>query len=290
VLIKPDCIPCLLKASLAALRQVSNDTQFVTTVFTEILTLPMVQNAQWDITGPEMYEQAIKLINKNSGCLDPFSELKQKQNQRALELYPMFKAKVAESEDPLVAAVKLSIMGNSSDLLMFENTKDLESLANGALGAELPEGVLRAFQTRVAQSGFILFFGDNSGEIILDRILIKVIREHTKADIVYVVRHEPALNDVTMKEACKVGMNHTAELIDNGIEGPLPGTIIPRCSGQVRTLFKEADMVISKGGGNYDTLEETRSYRPDIFFLLLAKCYPYCQAFKTKLFDLVLAM
>ncbi|KMY67738.1 hypothetical protein AAU61_07575 [Desulfocarbo indianensis] len=206
-----------------------------------------------------------------------------------MELYPKFKARVAESDDPLMAAVKLAIMGNHSDLLMFENSSDLANHIDKALQANLPQDIWRAFKEKLKKGKTILYFGDNAGEIVLDRILIELIRERYENEVVYVVKKEAALNDSTMKEGLQVGMDQVATLIGNGIDGPLPGTIISRCSREVQRLFKGAEMIISKGGGNYDSLDEEDSNRSNIFFMLLAKCYPYCRVFNTHLFSYVLA-
>jgi uncharacterized protein with ATP-grasp and redox domains len=72
--------------------------------------------------------------------------------------------------------------------------------------------------------------------------------------------------------------------VENGIEGPFPGTRLSRCSSEVQELFREADLVISKGGGNFDSLDEDKTlYKQNISFLLLSKCHLYEQLFHTPL-------
>ena len=75
----------------------------------------------------------------------------------------------------------------------------------------------------------------------------------------------------------------------NGLTAPVPGTILSRCSSELRDTIREADLVISKGGGNFDTLEGEKDLKADISFLLLSKCVPYCQYFQTGMFQPVLA-
>ena len=104
------------------------------------------------------------------------------------------------------------------------------------------------------------------------------------------VRSMPALNDATLKEAKSVGLDKIAAVIENGIDGPVPGTLLNRCSSKVNDLVRRSDLIISKGGGNFDTLDEQRKQlAKNISFLLLAKCYPYCNHFGTKLFQPILA-
>jgi uncharacterized protein with ATP-grasp and redox domains len=100
----------------------------------------------------------------------------------------------------------------------------------------------------------------------------------------------PTLNDATLKEAKSVGLDKIATVIENGIDGPLPGTLLSRCSGEVNDLVHWSDLIISKGGGNFDTLDEERKHlNKNISFLLLSKCEPYCNHFDMKLYQPILA-
>ena len=75
-------------------------------------------------------------------------------------------------------------------------------------------------------------------------------------------------------------MDHLAEVIENGIQGPVPGTILQRCSEALKQEMGKADLLISKGGGNFDTLDEEKEHLPcPIVFMLLSKCHPYFKTF-----------
>ena len=112
----------------------------------------------------------------------------------------------------------------------------------------------------------------------------------TDVEVVLVVRSTPTLNDATMRESQFVGINEVATVIENGIHGPLPGTILRRCSKEVRELFDRADLIISKGGGNFDTLDEERKHLKNNFtFIFLSKCYPYYRYFDVPLLQPILA-
>ena len=115
------------------------------------------------------------------------------------------------------------------------------------------------------------------------------IRELT-AEIVFVVRSVPTLNDATLAEARSIGIDKIARVIENGVDGPLPGTLLSRCSNEVRDVVNRSDLIISKGGGNFDTLDEERNHlNKNIAFLLLSKCEPYYKHFGVKLYDPILA-
>ncbi len=136
----------------------------------------------------------------------------------------------------------------------------------------------------------MLFFGDNAGEIVLDRLLIETMTRHFDVDTHYVVRGMPTLNDATAREAKAVGLDRITCLVENGIDGPLPGTVLKRCSQEVLDLVEQSDLIISKGGGNFDTLDEERRHlKKNITFMLLSKCYPYNSLFNKQLYQPILA-
>ena len=68
-------------------------------------------------------------------------------------------------------------------------------------------------------------------------------------------------------------------------EDPLQTVLLRRVKG----IDREADLVISKGGGNFDTLEGEKDLGADISFMLLSKCIPYCRYFQTGMFQPILA-
>jgi uncharacterized protein with ATP-grasp and redox domains len=105
-----------------------------------------------------------------------------------------------------------------------------------------------------------------------------------------VVKSVPVLNDATLKEAHFVGMDKVTTVLENGVDSPLPGTILKRCSSEVRELVERADLIISKGGANFDTLDEERKrLHMNITFMLLSKCYPYNQHFGVELSQPIMA-
>ena len=119
--------------------------------------------------------------------------------------------------------------------------------------------------------------------------MIETLKKEDNIEVVFVVRSVPTLNDVTQKEAKMVGIDKIASVIENGIDGPLPGTILKRCSKEVRELVGRADMIVSKGGGNFDTLgEEKKNLKKNITFMLMCKCIPYSDYFRTQLYHPIL--
>jgi len=109
----------------------------------------------------------------------------------------------------------------------------------------------------------VLYLADNAGETVLDRLLIEVL----EPPVTYVVKGGPAVNDATREDAREAGLEGVCEIIDNG--APTLGTLLERCSPELRRRFAAADLVIAKGMANYESLSGSRK---GLFFLLQAKC------------------
>jgi len=262
------------------MRKLPLEEEVVGKIYARILEVPAMRGLCWDITSPELIEGIMEKVNRAMGDPDPFFFEKREQNRKIMALYPVFERVVAESSDPLYTAVKLAIIGNAIDFMMSDNSDRIEDFIMESLEGPFPAKGYTAFAEQVKRSKQILYLGDNSGEIVLDRLLIETMIAQHGPEILFVVRSVPSLNDATRKEAAFVGMDKVATVVENGTAGPVPGTILKRCSEEIRDRFQEADLIISKGGGNFDSLEgEIKGLQQNITFMLLSKCYPYARYF-----------
>ena len=289
MLIKPDCISCILKMAITAIRRLTTEEEIIRNLTVQILTIPALQGRQWDRSSPEVIEQVMEKIIEAFGTTDPFYTLKLEQNRIAQSLYPTIKNLVREADDGLQTAVKLAIVGNSIDLMITDHPLDLEQIIRREVTQPLPEQAFVAFREKLEKARSLVYLGDNAGEIVFDKLLLETIREEYRPEVIFVVRSVPALNDATRNEAEMVGLDQVAPLMPNGLQAPVPGTILSRCSPELRKAVREADLVISKGGGNFDTLEGEKDLETDRTFLLLSKCVPYCQYFQTQMYRPILA-
>ncbi len=126
------------------------------------------------------------------------------------------------------------------------------------------DGPLAAFRSAVERAGRILYLADNAGELAFDRLLVGQLGPQR---VTVGVRGGPVLNDATMEDARFVGMVDLVEVIDNGSDAP--GTVLADTSPAFREQFAEADLVIAKGQGNYETLSDERA---PVWFLFRVKC------------------
>jgi damage-control phosphatase, subfamily I len=280
MLLKPDCIPCVLNMSISVLRRLPLDEDTVKNLYTEILEIPSLQGRSWNTTSVHVIEEVMKKIHRTLNDRDPFASEKDRQNRVVEALYPQLKSWVESSTNPLYTAAKLAILGNAIDFMVPQNTLDIEKSIKEKLDFPLDQKEFERFEDNLRNSKRVLYFADNCGEIVFDRLFMETVKKLLDIQFVLVVKSVPAMNDVTWKEAHDVGMDGLATVIENGIQGPVPGTILARCSDTVKEWMGKADLFISKGGGNFDTLDEEKEAFPKpIIFLLLSKCHPYFKTF-----------
>jgi uncharacterized protein with ATP-grasp and redox domains len=259
-----DCIPCFVRQALDSARLVTDDEQVHEQVVREVLHL--AANLDMSLSPPAIGQEIHRLIRKLTGNNDPYRELKQKFNHLALRMCVELEENVRTSEDPLETAVRLAIAGNIIDLGVKTSIaeSDIEKVIRDCLTANFDNQPLEDFRNAVNQAGQILYLADNAGEIVFDRLLIEQLPTEK---VTVVVKGEPVINDATMEDAEFAGLTKIVEVIDNGSDGP--GTILESCSQQFRQCFNQADLIIAKGQGNYETLSEIGK---NIFFILKAKC------------------
>ena len=260
-----DCIPCFFRQALAAARMSSADEMVHRRVLNSISL--MIPDLALNATPPEIAQQVYRTIYEITGNNDPYSEAKARANEQALSLYPWMQHIVQHSMDPLLAACKLAIAGNAIDLGAQADYGSMFSIIEGSLGYQIDQERYQKLKQDVENAALILYLADNAGEIVFDRILIEEILQIKKSKIVFAVREKPIINDATLDDALNVGINEVATVITNGSDAP--ATIISQCSSEMLTYYQAADLIISKGQGNYESLSD----RPEnIFFLLKVKC------------------
>jgi uncharacterized protein with ATP-grasp and redox domains len=257
-----DCFPCFLKQSIIALRLGTKDESLQKTILKSILE--DIQKA--DISKPPAYTTTFihRKIRQLLGR-DPFEGIKSEYNQIALGLYPSLKTTIEKSPDPLWTSTRLAIAGNIIDFGIFTSI-DIEGTIRMALNNPLAVDDYNSFRNAIFIADKILYLTDNAGEIVFDRLLIETLISHGKK-VKAVVKGSPVINDSTMDDAIESGLTKVCEVIDNGSEAV--GTILDWTSPAFQKTFKDAQMVISKGQGNFETLIDNEK---KIFFLFQSKC------------------
>ena len=257
-----DCFPCFLRQTIIALRLGTKDELLQERVLKSIL--PEIQIT--DISMPPAYTTTFihRKIRQLLGK-DPFRELKHEYNKIALGLYPSLKTMVRESQDPLWTATRLAIAGNVIDFGIFTSV-DIEGTILKAINNPLAVDEFDIFKKAISDTDTILYLADNAGEIVFDRILIETLISAGKK-VTVVVKGSPVINDSTLEDALEAGLIGICEVIDNGSDAV--GTILPWTSLTFQKQFENAELIISKGQGNFETVT---GIQKNIFFLFQSKC------------------
>ncbi len=258
-----DCVPCIIRQTLEAARLVSPDHAVHEHVLREILH--WVSEIDLNQPPPVMGQRIHRLLREIIGQDDPYRDAKEQQNRMALALLPELRTRIQATDDPLIIASRLAIAGNVID--MGVNGKVTESSIYESVSQALTEpfvGDENEFRSAVAEAQSILYLTDNAGEIAFDRLLIEQL---LPARVTVAVRGNPVINDATMTDARTVGLHEIAGIIDNGSDAP--GTLFDDCSQEFRRRFSEADLILAKGQGNFETLSDEPN---NIFFLFRVKC------------------
>jgi len=272
-----DCIPCFMEQTLRAGRVSGLDETKIKKLLDEVGG--MIKDLPVESSPPATGDFIYGKIREVSGVADPYKKIKKETIKEALSLYPELKKTVENSEDRLLTAIRVAIAGNVIDFGVnhtFNISEDVQIILNQDFGIFHYE----EFKESLGNAESVLYLGDNSGESVFDKLLI----EELGRPVTYIVRDVPVINDVTMPEAIDSGLDKVAKLVSSGSSAP---AIIPdRCSREFLDLFENADMIISKGQGNYEGL--SGSDRP-VFFLLKAKCQILAKDLGVEKGDIVLA-
>jgi uncharacterized protein with ATP-grasp and redox domains len=222
-----------------------------------------------------------RLLRTESG-LDPYREVKTTYNRIAREMLPELTRLAFDLPDRLEGGVRAAIAGNVIDFGIYDHI-DLQRSITESFQLDLASGPFAAFRQAVERACRILYLCDNAGEIAFDRVLLRILLEKGKAVIV-AVKGAPVINDATLDDAAEAGMMEYTELIDNGSDGI--GTLLESCSERFLNVYRSADMIISKGQANFETLEQTGD--PRLFFLFKVKCPVVARALDRENGDIVL--
>lgn len=216
-----------------------------------------------EVSPPEIARTVYGIVEAYSGRKDPYKDLKQKSNEMALSLYPELKRRIESSPDKLLFAVRLAVAGNVIDYGL-PHVFDVEKEIAECLEKPFAAFDYDAFKKDVAGARRILYILDNAGEIVLDRLLIETMG---KENIIAAVRSDTIINDVTREDAVCVGLDKVCKVVQSGSD--MPGTVISKCSKEFLRHYEQADLIISKGQGNYETLSDEKK---PIYFIFKAKC------------------
>lgn len=272
-----ECLPCILSQVITASKTLTDEICIQKKIIKDCLSL--LSTYEKFRYPPEMSRDAQNIIAFHAGDTDPYRKIKDRHIKIALDYYPRLKKLLYNKNEKLYWALKIASVGNSIDLAMYSDI-DIGSIIKEEMESGFAINDYKHLEQQIERAQNLLIIGDNAGETVFDRLLIDVL---SHLDVTYAVREKAIINDATIEDALSSKMDPTTKIISSG--SSVPGTIINECSAEFMLAFNNADIVISKGQGNYETLYDSNR---EIFFLLKVKCSPVAKELNADLGDYIL--
>lgn len=256
-----DCIPCIANSFLGLLKSGILPEEEKESAMRHLLDY--LSRANYQQSPPALGRQMHRLIREVLKNPDPYKEIKEKYNRMMLGFYEEFKNRVHTAGDPFDMAMRLAIAGNVIDFGP-QHQLDIMETIDRVVKTQLAIDNSPRLRRDLEKASTVLYVGDNCGEIVLDKLFIETIGH---PNVYFAVRGAPVINDATLEDARKIGMNNVARIVTTGDDAP--GAVWETASGEFKELLMDADVVISKGQGNLEGLIDVKH---NIYFLLVTKC------------------
>ena len=266
------CLPCIVNQAVKFVDATSqsDDSAVLKKIFEYISRADLEKTVT-----PELVGEIFAIVTREAGNPDPYKSTRDFYNNLLAEQSESLEKEIESASDPFYEAVKYAIIGNVIDFSPgYELTDRAVKEYFVRFGNEALEiDHTASLKSNVIKAKTIVYIGDNCGEIVLDKLLLKRIKAlNPEAQIYFVTKGAPTLNDSVKEDAIALGIQEYATVIDHGDN--CPGTVLHRTSKAFRKIFESADLVISRGQANYESLNEADG---KIYFLLMAKCSAIAQ-------------
>ena len=278
------CMQCFLERNMELAWKLGDENQ-ATQLMKALCKL--FTEAPAGVSAPWYAPETAKLLHEIYGLdLDRFKEEKEESNAFVLARMDAIRQSVQTASDPVYAALQHAILGNYIDFSALRGEvsfEDLDRMLQSAHQMELDKETYIRFCEDLKNGKKLLYITDNAGEIGFDRICAEELhRQFPHLQITFLVRGGPANNDAMRTDAQQMGI--TFPVIDNG--NSIPGTQLDQLSQEAKLAMDEADVIISKGQGNVETLWGC-GY--NIYYAFLVKCPRFIKLFdKPKLTPMLL--
>jgi len=263
-----ECMPCFMKMALGDARLACPGDE---AMHYAIVMAWGRRLSELDLTQPPpaIARHLADLVSEMTGCGDLYLDDKRESNERVQHLLPGLRDRLVRERkrpggDPLALAMELAVIGNYIDRGVDMEADWEAELAEVSAGIS-PEALI-SFASRARPGADVLILGDNCGEIVLDTLLVEELQRRG-CQVTYAVRSRPVINDATLADAEAVGMTALCDVVESGVD--TPGTVLDRCTAEFLGRMHAADVILSKGQGNFESLQGNW---PGVFCAFKAKC------------------
>lgn len=269
--LEPECVGCLFNQVMRALSMLNPDLSTEEILKAQKKLMKYISNIdinkeETPIIAKFVYDIVSETLNEP----DPYKHIKRQYNELALEYYPKAEKIVNKSADPVLKAIIVAAIANTIDFGSHHTIDFIYDLKHFKM-EKLAINDYDKFKETLKETKHLLVVGDNTGEIVFDKLLISTIKQkYPEIEIVYAVRSAPIINDVTLDDAKFVKMVDLVKVIESC---PTPGIDIESSTEEFKRYFYLKDnIIISKGQGNFESLYGLDFPELEIYYLLKAKC------------------
>ena len=270
-----DCAPCLMRRVLFQSRLVGNGREFeAVKASADVLSRLMDPGRESVSVATQVHRRAYEAV----GCDDPYRELKIRADEVAAAYTDMLDDAVLASDDPLRAAVMSAVVGNIMDFgagTAIDDPDQFMAVFDGLMAQGLGCDDTETLRHILEGVPGVVYMFDNCGESQLDKVLIRQLRRMGKR-VVGVVRGAPILNDVTMEDALRIGMDREVDrLLSTGkFYIGIDWDDVPE---DLAEEIRGCGLIVAKGMANFEATSDRRLPVP-IAHILRTKCMPVAKA------------
>lgn len=276
--LNPYCMCCAVNKQEEKIRKfpdMDKKTEYMKKV------MSILSSAEEQDCSPSLSVEIKKLYSEFWNCpAEDYTEIKKEFNQLMLNVEASVEEKIRTSADPLETALLYARIGNYIDFAALENVSQetMLKLLENENQEPLSQTEYANFQTDLSTAKTLVYLTDNCGEIVLDKLAVKILKEkYPQLNITVIVRGYPVVNDATMEDAEEIGLTDIVKVTGN--ESNVGGTWFPGLSNEARTLLEQADVILAKGQGNFETMNDCGL---NVYYLFLCKCDLFQRRFHAK--------
>lgn len=272
--VSAECMHCLVKRQAENIKKYPDEEKKAAYLGK---VLGIIANHAAEEPAPVLLSHIGRLHEVYFGKPFSFEELKQGYNAMMLEKEAEIREKITQAADPLAVALRFAQIGNFIDFGAMDSVDDakLMEFLKQAETLPLSEDTYQSFTEDLKTAKKLVYMTDNCGEVVLDKLLLETIKQTVPhLEMTIIVRGEPVLNDATKEDALQVGLETCGKVIPNGTN--IAGTYLPWVSAEAKDALDEADLLISKGQGNFESLHGCGL---NIYYLFLCKCQWFMERF-----------
>jgi uncharacterized protein with ATP-grasp and redox domains len=276
-----DCVYCIIQKAGERYEKFNTDPSEKLLFMKKVFQL--IGSSSEDVTAPFLSKCVNDLLKQEFGVTDEYKELKSHYNKQMLELEDRINHEISLSDDPLLSALQFAMIGNFIDFGAMDTVdpNKLNELIQSSETQTANQSEYRLFREELKTAKTLVYLLDNAGEIVFDKICMETIKNlYPNVRIRAVVRGFPVFNDATMQDALEVGLDKVADIMDNGTD--IPGTQLDRICKEARNAVEQADVIISKGQGNFETLSGCEK---NVYYMFLCKCDLFVRRFEVPQFS-----